>query len=105
MKKIDYKELLYKRLEDGEYAAAYLAEVLENESYSTFLVALKDVVEARTDGISSLADDTGLARQTLHKVMSADGNPRLSTLNELLKALGLKISVSSFVSKEDKEAA
>ena len=95
MKTIDYEDSLYERLQDKEYAAAYLAEVLAHESYSTFLVALKDVVEARSESISSLASEVGVTRQALHKIMSENGNPRLSTLNEILKAVGLQISISS----------
>jgi probable addiction module antidote protein len=99
MKTLDYKDDLYNRLQDKDYAAAYLAEVLANEPYSTFLIALKDVVEARSAGISSLADEIGVTRQALHKIMSESGNPRLSTLNELLHSIGLQISVTGLKSK------
>lgn len=95
MRTVKYEEILYERLRDSKYAAAYLAEVLANESYSTFLIALRDIMEARTEGITSLAEETGLTRQALHRIMSINGNPRLSTLNELLKALGLKITITT----------
>lgn len=105
MKTVDYKKLLHESLEDKEFAASYLAEVLEKEAYSTFLIALREVIEARGQGLSSLADEVGVTRQALYKILSADGNPRLSTLNDLLRALGFKISVESFDGQDDKDAA
>ena len=102
MKKIDYRSELHKRLVDKEYAAAYLAEVLANESYSTFLIAVKDVVEAQPLTMNELAKEVGVTRQALHKIMSDSGNPRLSTLNKLLGVIGLQISVTE---KPKSEAA
>ena len=42
----NYKTDLLKRLEDPEYAAEYLAQVLAEKDSAVFLIALKDVVEA-----------------------------------------------------------
>ena len=42
----NYKDDLIQRLKDPQYAAAYLAQVLEEGDKAAFLIALKDVVEA-----------------------------------------------------------
>ena len=102
MKTFDYKELLNERLQDAKYSASYLTEVLANDDYSTFLIALRDVIDARTEGISSLAKQIGVTKEALLKAISVDGNLGLLTLNEVLKVLGLKISFTSL--ETDKNA-
>ena len=90
----DYKPQLLARLKNPEYSVAYLCEVLENESQEAFLIALRNVIDAREESLADLATRIGVTRQGLHKLLSANGNPRLSTLNELLKAMGMKIQIS-----------
>lgn len=94
MKTKDFKPGLLKRLKDFEYAAGYLADVLEHESQEAFLIAVKNVIEAREENVSELSRDAGITRQTLYHALSENGNPRLSTLNQLLKSLGLRISIA-----------
>ena len=43
----NYKDDLYERLRDPEYAAEYLAQALAEKNNAAFMIALKDVVEAR----------------------------------------------------------
>ena len=50
---------------------------------------------ARARGMSQLARDTGLAREGLYKALSPEGNPELSTVMRVIKALGLKLSVQA----------
>lgn len=89
----NYRDDLLKRLRDPEYAAAYLAQVLADDDNEAFLIALKDVVEA-TGGIGGLAGQVSLKRPSLYKVLSKHGNPTLTTLQEILKPLGLRVSVA-----------
>jgi probable addiction module antidote protein len=89
----DYQTDLLHRLRDPEYAAAYLAEVLAAKDHAAFLIALKDVVEAG-GGVGGLAQQVGIKRPSLYKILSKDGNPTLSTLQEILKPLGLRVSVA-----------
>lgn len=91
MKTRDYKTGLLKRLKDPEYAAGYLADVLESESQEAFLIAVKNVLEARKANLSKLSKKSGISRQAVYHALSKRGNPRLSTLNGILKAAGLKI--------------
>ena len=88
----EYKTGLLKRLKDPEYAAGYLADVLETESQEAFLIAVKNVLDARKANITKFSKKTGLSRQAIYHALSKKGNPRFSTLNEILKAVGLKIS-------------
>ena len=92
MKSKDYRTALLKRLRDPEYAAGYLADVLESESQETFLVAVKNVLDARNANISKFSKKTGLSRQAIYHALSRRGNPRLSTLNQILKTAGLRIT-------------
>lgn len=89
----NYKTDLRKRLRDPEYAAEYLAQVLAENDNAAFLIALKDVVEAG-GGMGTLASRVGLKRPSLYKILSEKGNPTLETLQEILKPLGLRVSVA-----------
>jgi probable addiction module antidote protein len=90
----DYREDLIKRLQDKEYAAEYLNAALLDEDPKVFLIALKDVTDARGKGIANLAKKTHLNRESLYKTLSDKGNPRLSSLYLILEAVGLHLSIS-----------
>ncbi len=94
MNTLEYRPGLLLRLKDPEYASIYLTEVLVTESPTAFLFARRAVVDARGESLSVLAERMGISRQGLHKLLSTQGNPRLSTLNELLRALGLRLTIS-----------
>lgn len=89
-----YTPMLLERLKDPDYAVDYLTEVLQSETQEAFLIALKNVIEARNESVADLAAEIGVTRQGLYKMLSEEGNPRLSTLSQLLKSLGMKIKIS-----------
>lgn len=89
----NYREDLVERLKEPDYAAEYLAQVLAQNDKAAFLVALRDVVEA-TGGMSAMAKRVGLKRPSLYKVFSERGNPTLETLQAILEALGLRVTVA-----------
>lgn len=72
-------------------AAEYLTACYE-EGPDVFLVGLRDVVEAR-GGVARAARLTKLNRESLYRLFSKRGNPRLSSLTSVLAALGLKLTV------------
>lgn len=80
-------------LKDPETAAAYLAVVFEEGQAEDIRAALKDVVRAR--GVQDMAKATGLTRAALYKAMGNKGNPTLSTLLAVTKALGVRLSVAA----------
>ena len=91
-KRIDYKADLLNDLRNNVgYAAKYLSAAIA-DSKSAFLVALRDIAEAR-QGIGQIATEAGVNRENLYRTLSETGNPRLSTLLPVLGVLGLKITV------------
>lgn len=95
MKKIyeDYETGLLDSLRDKDEAAAYLNAALEDGSQDAFLMALRDVANAR--GLTNLARDTSLNRENMYRILSTKGNPKLSSLYTLLDSLGLKLAIES----------
>jgi len=88
-----YQEHLIEALADPLEAAGYLNAALEDGDKELFLLALRNVAEARLGGMSKLAVATGLNRESLYRMLSGKGNPELKSLDRLLHALGLKITV------------
>jgi len=82
-----------RHLRTPEEMAAYLeASIEESDGDVSFVAkALGDI--ARSRGMATLARDTGLGRESLYKALSAGGNPQLSTVLKVAKALGLQITV------------
>jgi DNA-binding phage protein len=60
---------------------------------ATLREALKDPAEAVAYLNAALEEDSALNRESLYRVLSPKGNPRLSTLGALLDALGLRLAV------------
>jgi len=89
----NYKEdLLADLRDDADFSAAYLSAAMA-DSREAFLVALRDVAEARAGGMANLAAEAKMNRETLYRTLSVEGNPRFSTLESLLRALGLNLTV------------
>jgi probable addiction module antidote protein len=93
MKKVTekYEKNLKDDLVDPVEAAEYLNAALEDGSQEVFLMALKDVANAK--GISEIARETNLNRENLYRILSTRGNPKLQSLNSVLHSVGLKLSV------------
>jgi probable addiction module antidote protein len=88
-----YRDDLLKRLDNPEYAAEYLEQTLASGDSAAFLVALKDVVDAR-GGVGNLAKEVRIARPSLYKILSQKGNPTIETLQKILQPLGLRVSIA-----------
>jgi len=89
----NYQDSLLESLADASEAAAYLNAALEDGDNEVFLLALRNVADARLGGMSKLANATGLNRESLYRMLSDNGNPELNSLSRLLQALGLKLAV------------
>jgi probable addiction module antidote protein len=85
-----YKTGLYLSLQDDIEAMSYLQAALEDSTHA-FLVALRDVAEARN--ITKIAKESNLDRVNIYRMLSEKGNPTLSSLWKILNALGLRLSV------------
>ena len=70
--------------------AAYLEPAFEDGDPSLIAAALGDI--ARAIGMTQLASQAGVTREALYKALSPTGDPRLSTLLGVVRALGLKLT-------------
>lgn len=76
-------------LDSGTVVAEYLNAALEDENPDVFLQAIADVAKAR--GMTQLAQDTGLGRESLYKALAPGAKPRYDTVLKLLRALGVEL--------------
>ena len=85
-----YKKNLLQRLKDNTEAVNYLQAALE-DSQSAFLVALKNVLDSRK--VAAVARASKLNRVHIHQMLTEDGNPTLSSLEKILRAIGLRLEI------------
>ncbi|MHB1564509.1 MAG: addiction module antidote protein [Leptospirillum sp.] len=76
-------------LETEEDMAAYLEAALEEGDPTLIASALGDI--ARAKGMTQIARETGLGRESLYKALSAEGNPEFATVLKVLRSLGLRL--------------
>jgi probable addiction module antidote protein len=80
-------------LDDEEVIAEYLNAALEDENPDAFLVAVGNVAKAR--GMTAIAQNTGLGRESLYKAISPGAKPRYDTVLKVLHSLGVKVTIST----------
>jgi probable addiction module antidote protein len=92
---ISNDEALIRELRDNpRFAVEYLRAALEEDGEPrVLLIALRRVVQAR--GIAKIAKTAGVERESLYRALSKHGNPRLSTLAAVTKAVGLRLTVEA----------
>ena len=92
---ISHDEAMIRELrDDPEFAAEYLRAALEEDDEPAVLLALRHIAEAR-GGIAKVAKAAGIERESLYRALSRRGNPRLSTLAAVTKAVGLKLTLEA----------
>ncbi len=92
---VDYYEILMQDLQDPEEAEAYINAALQDEDPRVFLVALKNVLKAQGKGMTDLAKDTHLNRESLYRSLSKQGNPKIKNLISILRTLDFYFEVRS----------
>jgi probable addiction module antidote protein len=80
-------------LETEEDMAAYLEAVLEDGDPALVAAALGDI--ARAKGMTQIAREAGLGRESLYKALSPEGNPELATVLKVVRALGLRLHATT----------
>jgi probable addiction module antidote protein len=80
-------------LETEEDITAYLEAALEENDPSLIAAVLGDI--ARAKGMSQIAMQTGLGRESLYKALSPEGNPEFATVLKVVNALGLQLHAGS----------
>ncbi len=78
-------------LKTEEDMVAYLEAALDDGDASLVFAVLGDI--ARAKGMSEVAREAGLGRESLYKALSAEGNPEFSTVMKVVRALGLRLRV------------
>ena len=93
---ITHHEVMVEKLRKRpRFAAEYLkAAMEETDDPEILLIALRHVAEAR-GGLAKVAKAAGIERESLYRALSANGNPRYSTLVGVMKAIGLKLTVEA----------
>ena len=89
-----YHDSLIQSLKNPAEATEYLNAALEEGNEKMFLVALRNVAEAR-GGMSRLSYEAKLNRANLYKIFSKNGNPEIQTLSNILNLFGLRLAVAS----------
>ena len=72
-----------------EDMAAYLEAALQEDDPALFAAALGDI--ARAKGMTQVAQETGLGRESLYKALSPDGNPEFATVLKVVRSVGLRL--------------
>ena len=78
-------------LKDETDIAEYISIVLEDGDPALIAAALGDIARAR--GMTNLAKETGLSRESLYKSLSGERAPSTDTLLKVIKALGFKLTI------------
>ena len=92
MKKVNDKTTPWdpaEHLESEADIAAYLQAAFEDGDPAMIASVLGDI--ARAKGMTQIARETGLGRESLYKALSPEGNPEFSTILKVVTALGLKL--------------
>jgi len=92
MTSVSHEEYVIRKLRGNpRFVAEYLNAALEDaEEPAVLRIALRRSAEAN-GGIAKVAKAAGVEREGLHRALSTRGNPRLSTLVAVTKAVGLKL--------------
>jgi probable addiction module antidote protein len=92
---VSHDEAMVRRIrKDATFAAEYLKAALEDgDEPSVLLIALRHLAQAQ--GIAKVAKAAGVERESLYRALSVRGNPRLSTLVAVTKAIGLRLTVEA----------
>lgn len=78
-------------LDSDEMIAEFLSAALEDENPDVFIAALGHVAKAK--GMTEIARETGLGRESLYKALKEGAKPRYDTVLKVLTALGVKLTV------------
>ena len=96
---VSHDEAIIRRLrKDSEFAVEYMRAALEEgdeeqDGAQVLLIALRQLAQAQ--GIAKVAKAAGIERESLYRALSARGNPRLSTLFAVTRAIGLRLTVEA----------
>lgn len=82
-------------LKTDEDIVLYLEACLEEAGDDAAFIAKALGTIARAKGMTQLARDTGLGRESLYKALSGEGSPSFSTILKVIHSLGIKLHAKS----------
>jgi len=88
-----YKWDVAEELKTEEDILLFLDAILAENDATLLAAALGDI--ARAKGMTNVARETGLGRESLYKSLNAEGNPSFATIQKVMTSLGFKFSVSA----------
>jgi len=78
-------------LKTDEDIAAYLSACFEEAGDDAAFITHALGIVAKAKGMTQLAKQTGLGRESLYKALSGEGNPSFATILKVMRALGVQI--------------
>ena len=87
----NYDTELLQNLTDPHEAAAFIEAVLELNDPAALKLAMRKVAQAH--GMAEVSRRAEMGEKSLFRALSATGNPTLETVNKVLRAIGLRLSV------------
>ncbi len=80
-------------LDDKDVIAEYLSQILADGNIDELLIALGNIAKAK--GMTQIARDTGLGRESLYKTFNPKSKPKFDTIMKVMDSFGVKIQISS----------
>lgn len=88
----EFTDVLREELQDPAFAASYLNKALNSGDRGIFLLALRDVIDARGT-IKGFAEKADIPRPSIYRMLSEEGNPTMETITVIFEAIGFKMQV------------
>lgn len=79
-------------LDDKEVIAEYLSQILDDGDLDELLEALGNIAKAK--GMSQIAKETGLGRESLYKTFHKGSKPKFDTIMKVMNSFGVKMRVT-----------
>ena len=93
-----YEEIFYEDLREPSYMCEYLktafAEAIEEQSFDGFMVSIHHAIEANELKKTHVAEESGLSRQHLYRVLNGESIPSFDKVVGLLASLGIQFDIS-----------
>jgi probable addiction module antidote protein len=80
-------------LDDKEVIAEYLSQILDDGDIDELLEALGNIAKAK--GMSQIAKETGLGRESLYKTFHKGTKPKFDTIMKVMDSFGVKMKVTA----------
>lgn len=80
-------------LDSKEMIAEYLSQVLSDGDMDELLLAIGNIAKAK--GMTQIAKDTGLGRESLYKTFAEGSKPKFETVMKVLNSFGVKLQATA----------